>query len=735
MARPGKGSKDSEIGRNHQYQLNRRDRPNFKYMRYRWNKNNSKIADSKKISTPTEACRKEKIPYIRPAKRSSGSNKQNRRLNGICGGNSCGADHPDTSFNVFDILANKEDGSQKPIDVITISSENNEEESSVVENKRNTNPNERDSTSSKRTVAGNHITEKNILPHTSKIQTSKAVEVITLESDEYGAVLFPSEINVIAAKKIPVVESTSAESRLTAIETELGETSKFIRNRFWANQGNISACNTFTAASSVTGFLNQVTDKERNSIVVDDFTRKADAFSNPFDGKRSETTFSVCQSLSPPKINNSRVFTPSYRFHLCNPYISNSLGVPNVTVNDFNTLVVSDMTAKFVDLLSEASARYYKQLLRQWEVVQQKVQRNGSHLRVCSYNVLCQQTASETMFLYKHLTSSSQTNQIDWYHRSTLLAREFKMMEADIFCLQEVQDDHFVTFFEPFFRSQGYKSRFKKRTRDKVDGCAIFYKTNLELISYTDIEYFVSEKCVLDRDNVGQLARFRDKHVKRDFCVANTHLLYNRRRGDVKLAQLAMLIAFMDRECGPASKKECPFIICGDFNITPHSPLYCFLMEGYLSFAGIRQYTLSGQNQVGGPIVRPNLMPRETNIGRNCRFKNGKGVHLPPDTWTHPLQLASIYKHYCKDNTPEVSSFSAEATNPDFVFYSVKSKLIEKTNSVNPEGTVNVFEGPLILLRRLTLPSESILRSTFGPWPNAITPSDHIPLIADFLLI
>lgn len=43
-------------------------------------------------------------------------------------------------------------------------------------------------------------------------------------------------------------------------------------------------------------------------------------------------------------------------------------------------------------------------------------------------------------------------------------------------------------------------------------------------------------------------------------------------------------------------------------------------------------------------------------------------------------------------------------------------------------------EGPLHLIRRLTLPDEMVLRATLGPWPNSATPSDHIPLVADFIL-
>lgn len=46
---------------------------------------------------------------------------------------------------------------------------------------------------------------------------------------------------------------------------------------------------------------------------------------------------------------------------------------------------------------------------------------------------------------------------------------------------------------------------------------------------------------------LGQLARLRDLRSRKDLCIANTHLLFNKRRGDVKLAQLAVLLANIDR--------------------------------------------------------------------------------------------------------------------------------------------------------------------------------------------
>ena len=64
-------------------------------------------------------------------------------------------------------------------------------------------------------------------------------------------------------------------------------------------------------------------------------------------------------------------------------------------------------------------------------------------------------------------------------------------------------------------------------------------------MEWTSVEYFQPEVETLDRDNVAILAKFRPRKRASfsKFCVATTHLLFNPRRHDVKLAQVALLLA------------------------------------------------------------------------------------------------------------------------------------------------------------------------------------------------
>lgn len=105
------------------------------------------------------------------------------------------------------------------------------------------------------------------------------------------------------------------------------------------------------------------------------------------------------------------------------------------------------------------------------------------------------------------------------------------------------------------------------------------------------MEFFRPAVGVLNRDNVGLVLLLRpvlseeapDGLNPPNLCVANTHLLYNPRRGDIKLAQLALLLAEVDKLSHTPEGQRCPIILCGDLNATPSSPLYQLLHNGFLN--------------------------------------------------------------------------------------------------------------------------------------------------------
>ncbi|KAG7255236.1 hypothetical protein CRUP_037776 [Coryphaenoides rupestris] len=265
-----------------------------------------------------------------------------------------------------------------------------------------------------------------------------------------------------------------------------------------------------------------------------------------------------------------------------------------------------------------------------------------------------------------------------------------------ILCLQEVQQDHYDTQLKPALQKLGYQCVYKKRTGDKPDGCALVFKSSrLSLVSAHPLEYLRPGDALLDRDNVGLVLLLRPaadatdathQSDPRDFiCVANTHLLYNPRRGDIKLAQLAILFAEISRLSRLPDGSANPVVLCGDLNSTPWSPLYHFLTQGCLEFKGLPIGMVSGQEDGWGQRV------------------------LSAPIWSKSL---GINQHCCYDDQP--ASQPASTTSP--------------TDSPSLPGGRG-----LQLLARLSLVGQSELKAVNG-LPNQHHSSDHLPILARFRL-
>lgn len=142
-----------------------------------------------------------------------------------------------------------------------------------------------------------------------------------------------------------------------------------------------------------------------------------------------------------------------------------------------------------------------------------------------------------------------------------------------------------------FFFLTGYHCEYKMRTGRKPDGCAICFKhSKFSLLSVNPVEFYRRDVPLLDRDNVGLVLLLQPKipsAASPAICVANTHLLYNPRRGDIKLTQLAMLLAEISSVAHQKDGSFCPIVMCGDFNSVPGSPLYSFIKEGKLNYEGL----------------------------------------------------------------------------------------------------------------------------------------------------
>ncbi|CAD6186910.1 unnamed protein product [Caenorhabditis auriculariae] len=403
--------------------------------------------------------------------------------------------------------------------------------------------------------------------------------------------------------------------------------------------------------------------------------------------------------------------------------------------NDKKLTKKSSVLENIEDCLNKQSFLKKNEKLRFWETVQNPDAFSlcrGPHadFRVCSYNILCQDTISKTMYLYRHL--SREQHLLNWEVRWQKLREELSSIDADVFGLQEVQECHFNDYIKPFFKKRGYAGLLKTRTGGLfIDGCAIFYKPHkFDILEYRFVEYFVAPNTNMDREQIAQIAKLRCRVTGEIVLFANTHLLFNKTRGDVKLGQLALLFANI-HDMKASTGNPCSVIVTGDFNMEPNSAVYRYAANGMINLGGLPRRELSGQGEKGGtPLDACVILPPACGVLRDGMFASACGMKpnrvIAANVFCHPIKLHSVYTHGCSENS-EVSTYHADSGNPDFIFYSVKEK------SFKGEG-VSVKESPCLkLMSRYSLPTRRGLRG-LSPWPNFYVPSDHIPLIANFRL-
>ncbi|KAL0393989.1 UNVERIFIED_CONTAM: Carbon catabolite repressor protein 46 [Sesamum latifolium] len=215
---------------------------------------------------------------------------------------------------------------------------------------------------------------------------------------------------------------------------------------------------------------------------------------------------------------------------------------------------------------------------RDWEYAKPGPPRHCERFTVLSYNILADYLATDHwQKLYFHIPRYI----MDWNWRKKNITFELGLWSADILCFQEV--DRFQDI-EAELKPRGYNGIWKMRTGDPADGCAIFWRASrFKLLHEESIEY---NKLGL-RDNVAQICVFEEKKKRtvplregdtrvckcctlaslNRVVVCNIHVLFNPKRGDVKLGQIRVLL---DRAHAVSKLwDDAPVVICGDFNCTP----------------------------------------------------------------------------------------------------------------------------------------------------------------------
>ncbi|SAM82828.1 related to CCR4-transcriptional regulator involved in carbon catabolite repression [Ustilago bromivora] len=236
---------------------------------------------------------------------------------------------------------------------------------------------------------------------------------------------------------------------------------------------------------------------------------------------------------------------------------------------------------------------------------------------VLSYNILCDKYATAQMYGY------TPSWALTWDYRKEFILQEVMSYSADICCLQEIDMEQFEDYFLHHLSQQDYEGVFYPKSRARtmrdeekrrVDGCAIFYKTDKyqliekQLVEFNQIalqrpDLKKSEDMynrVMTKDNIAVIALLESKLSGSRVVVANVHTHWDPQFRDVKLVQVAMLMDQVEKAGNrfaklppkltvgdgypPAPKythgNQIPTIVCGDFNSVPETGVYHFLANG-----------------------------------------------------------------------------------------------------------------------------------------------------------
>lgn len=360
----------------------------------------------------------------------------------------------------------------------------------------------------------------------------------------------------------------------------------------------------------------------------------------------------------------------------------------------------------------------------------------GLPFTVLNYNILAQTLLEGHSYLYH----KCDVDDLKWIVRFKRITCEISSIKPDIICLQEVQDIHSHQILS-HLNQLGYEGIFKQKTGTREDGCAIYFRKSMfELAQCESVEFLQPDVDLLNRDNIGLMIKLRPLSLPDSlFVVCTTHLLYNPRRDDVRLAQMQVFLAEIDRFSFQSNANNpipthLPIIMTGDFNSLPVSPVTALVAHGnynldqFPTSLQLIQVTSSCQH-LGVYLQRIKDQKFKSSMLYNSEIQQsyqanyrrmesiGKDyAHLFNNSFVrHNLNFKSVYDHKKEEGEYEATTFQEAWVTVDYIYY-----------SSGPSNNLQV-------LRRFRLPTVDECQK-MGALPNSHFGSDHLSLAANFIL-
>ena len=303
-------------------------------------------------------------------------------------------------------------------------------------------------------------------------------------------------------------------------------------------------------------------------------------------------------------------------------------------------------------------------------------------LKILTFNILADSYIS-TNFSY------CDKNYIDFTYRGPQILHIIESLNADIICLQEV--DHYKDFYQSPL-SKTYELYEEKRGLiGSKDGLLTGFKRNSYKLQKKVIIYYDNYVTADLFDGVFDYERYKKGNIalilelissksNEKFIIVNTHLHWDPKEEDVKKFQTLMLFSHLQSNY---ERKDRVFI-CGDFNSLPDSEQISILQkESFIDFSSNLKKIIKKL-----PFQRKSLAFRSA----YSRYRQRKTKNLHP-----------AFTNY-------TSSFKGVL---DYIFYSRRSN---------------------VELRKLLKIPKSKALSDGVALPNKEWPSDHLPLMAEFII-
>ncbi|KAK2808087.1 Glucose-repressible alcohol dehydrogenase transcriptional effector [Emmonsiellopsis sp. PD_5] len=414
-----------------------------------------------------------------------------------------------------------------------------------------------------------------------------------------------------------------------------------------------------------------------------------------------------------------------------------TLGIEGNPLADvFKSRIMQEGTKSLITYLKEEMPVHLPPSERDWIILDDSARNpakgQSEKFTALSYNILCDRSATQQQHGY------APSRALAWEYRRDLLLNEIKGYDADIVCLQEIDQGSYHGFFREQLAYSDYKGVYWPKGRAQgmpeeeakiVDGCATFFKGSKYILLEKNMVHFGQTAVrrpdakgqddiynrLWQKDNIAVIVYLENRLSGERLIVVNAHLYWDPAYKDVKLIQAAILMeevtqlaekyakippctdktafrfsepenpsesgAVTPAEPAPSVEytkgSDIPLIICGDFNSYPGSTVYDLMAHGRL----VEDH----------PDLEKRLYGNLSRVGMS-----------------HPYNLKSAYS--------AIGELSFTNYTPDFV--DVIDYVWYTSNALQVTGLLGEVD-------------KEYLQRVPG-FPNYHFPSDHLPLLAEF---